>query len=147
VELKPYAIVETITGSRIENQRILRAHAVVLDQGARPEVARAQRSEPAWFGAKRHAAACHPGRCARNAIAGKIEIGEAGASMGDIEIEGHPGQDLVLVGPLDADATARPARFGRAGISDKQQLRIEIEHKKRERAGEIVDCLAANAQL
>ena len=53
------------------------------------------------------------------ALCAVLDIGEAGAGIGHIEIEGHPRQYLVRVGPFDADAAARPARLSGAVIADK----------------------------
>src|SRR6266480_5791622 len=47
VELQPNAVVEPVAGARIEDQRLQRADAVVLDQGTRAEIARLERTEPA----------------------------------------------------------------------------------------------------
>ncbi|KIT81886.1 hypothetical protein QT20_00065, partial [Staphylococcus aureus] len=54
---------------------------------------------------------------------------------------------LVLVGPLDADAPARPARLGGAGVADEQQFGIEVEHEHGKRRGQPVDRLGADAEL
>ena len=40
------------------------------------------------------------------------------------------------VGPFDPDARLGRLGFGGAGIADKQQFGIEIQHEERERTGE-----------
>jgi hypothetical protein len=52
-----------------------------------------------------------------------------------------------VIGPLHADATARTARLGGAGIADEQQLGIIIENEQRDRSLEIGNDLAAHADL
>src|SRR4051794_37869202 len=47
VELQPKAVIEFVARPRVEDQRSLRTHAVILDQGTRPEIARPQRAKPA----------------------------------------------------------------------------------------------------
>ena len=147
VELQPHAVVETVAGPRVEYQRTQRTHAVVLDQRTRAEIAPAQRAEPAGISAERHAPAGNPGWRAGNAVAGRVEIGEPGARIGDIEIERHPRLDFVLIGPFDAHAAAGPARLGRAGVADEQQFGFEVEHEQRQRTSEIFNCPGADADL
>jgi hypothetical protein len=74
-----------------------RTQAVVLHQRTRTEVATAKCAEPTGVSAERHAAARDPGRRAGDAVAGRIEIGEAGAGIGNIQIERHPRPDLVPI--------------------------------------------------
>src|ERR1700712_828733 len=147
VELKSQAIVEFVAGAGVENQRLLRADAIVLDQRTSAEITGTQGAEPARTTAKGYAAAGD--QCGRtgDAIPHRIEIGEVSAGIGDVEIDLHPWQHLVLIGPFDADATAGPARLGGAGIADEQQFRVEIQNEYRQRTGEAFDCPGANADL
>src|SRR3989442_13579915 len=65
-ELRPQSVVEFVAGAGVEDQGLLRTHAVVLDQRTRPEIARAQGAEPAAVALERHAAALHHGAAPRN---------------------------------------------------------------------------------
>src|SRR4051794_33631103 len=147
VELYPQAIFETVAGAGIENEGGQRADAVILDEGTWAEIARLQRAKPTRFIAEGHGTALNPSRRAGDAIARRIEIGKARAGISEVEIERQPRRRLVLVGPLDADAAAGPARLGGAGIADEQKFGVEIEYKDRDRTGQTFDRLGADTEF
>src|SRR5438552_8469728 len=53
----------------------------------------------------------------------------------------------TVVGPLEADAPARPAGFGRTRIADEDELRIEVEAVQRQRGLQAVNGCASHAEL
>ncbi len=60
-----------------------------------------------------------------------VVVAKACAGEGDVGIDRQPFAEPVVVGELEADAPARPARLGGAGVADEHQLRVEVEPVQR----------------
>src|SRR5712692_1387065 len=76
VEVETGLRIDLVGGARGKNGRGLRAHAVVLDQRSRAEVARVQRPRPGPEVLQRHAQGRDAVDRARNIAAYRIAVGE-----------------------------------------------------------------------
>ena len=95
----------------------------------------------------RQACGDHAIERARDPIACRIVVCEPRMSPREVGVERQPGPEARVVGPLQADTTARTSRFGRAGIADEEQFGIETEIPERDRRLESAHADGAQADF
>ncbi len=137
---------ERVPHARRHERRGLRAHGVVLQQGLRSEVSKAQAPRPAFVGVDRDPAREHPFESSRNAV-GRVVVVETGPGKGKIDIELQPIEGLVEIRPFDAVSPARPARLGRASIADEEKLGVDVQTEEGHRGMEPARGLGPNAEV
>ena len=64
---------------------------------------------------------------AGDAVAGGVVVAEARARLGEVRVERQPGRRREDVGPLEAEAPARPAGLGGARVADEEQLGVDVQ--------------------
>ena len=79
--------------------------------------------------------------------AGGIVVAEARAGEREIAVDGQPGRQPGVVGPLETDAAAGPAGFGRPRVADEQQLGVETEIPQRDGRLQPANANGAQADL
>ena len=125
----------------------MRAHRVILDQGARSEIALLDRDEPFFAGIPGDAERRHALDRARNVIASGIALGEPRARPRQLQIDEQARRQHVVVGPFDAAALARAAGFRGAGITGEEQFGVEPQFPKGERTLKVRNDLGAHTDL
>lgn len=119
--------IELVAQARIGQRGRGGAHAIVFHQRARAEVAQLEGGRPGALVGQGHAERSHLVDRAGNEIAGRVALRIARARGGQVQVEQQPRRGNIMVVPLDAMAAAGAARFGLAGVADKQQFGIDIE--------------------
>ena len=84
---------------------------------------------------------------ARNPLPGRVVAGEPRAREREIGIDRQPRREPRVVGPLDANPPAWPARFGRPCIADEQQLGVDPQVPQRDGRLQTANANRAQADL
>lgn len=133
VEVEPHARRDLVSDTRIEEVRGIRAHAVVLDEGPRTEVAVAQLAGDAVKVDEGQPDRYDAFDRAGNAISTRIVVAKACAGEGVVGVDREPVAHVAVGRHLEAHATARPARLGAAGVAGEQELRRHVQRPQRRR--------------
>jgi hypothetical protein len=97
--------------------------ARVLNERPRAEMTNAQAPEDRPSGLDGHAGRNDAIERARYARSRGVVVREPRAGEGEVSLQGQPRRQACVVRPLDANAPAGAAGFGRAGVAHEEQLR------------------------
>src|SRR6266446_6898008 len=124
IELRREASI-LIARLQIDQGGRLGTHAIVFNERPWAEVAEPETAEQAVGHIDRGPRGNHRFNGAWNMVASRVIFGKLRIRMGQVEIQGQPGERLIKIGPLYTIPTAGAAWLGDPRIPDKDQFRVQ----------------------
>ena len=114
-----------IAGLQVDQGGRLGTHTIVLNEWPWAEIAGAETAEQAVGQIDRGASGNHCFNGTWNIVASGVIFGKSRMGIGDVEIQGQPGERFIKVGPLYSVPTTGTARLRDPGIADEEEFGVQ----------------------